>query len=153
MSSIEIHREKQQLIYVFQLVKNINDIETQSHWARYLCILVSGFLENSIKYLITDYSLNTSNEKVAKYVQSTTKNITNLNHEKIKQLLRSFSTLWCDDFEENVDESGKLALDSIVALRNNIAHGRSVGTTYSRIRSYFDKVVDIIDYLERDCIT
>ena len=46
MKNIEVIRYQQRLDDLFKkIVAFAEDIELQSHWARYLCILVSGFLE------------------------------------------------------------------------------------------------------------
>jgi len=150
--NIEVFKEKQQLDYIFKLIDNISDVETKSHFSRYLCVLVSGFIENSIKNLIYDYSKNCANSKIVNYIQFKTGSISNLNSEKIKQILGSFSKTWLEVYENRIDESEKDALDSVIANRNNIVHGKSVGLTYVRIKDYYEKVKNIIGFIENHCI-
>ncbi len=45
----------------------------------------------------------------------------------------------------------KDAIDSIVSLRNRIAHGESVGITYIRILEYYQRANRVIDFLINQC--
>ena len=61
MRSSTIVREQQYLDNLFAKITQIqrmspDDIDLQAHWARYLCILVSGFLENSISTIYIEYA-------------------------------------------------------------------------------------------------
>jgi hypothetical protein len=45
----------------------------------------------------------------------------------------------------------KDALDSIIANRHQIAHGRDVGLSYIRMKNYYGEVKDIVAYLQAQC--
>ena len=73
--------EKQKLDHLFsQLSSFAGAEEIQAHWARYLYVLVSGFIENAIRVLINSYVDKHSHPRVASYVSTQIKGITNLNH-------------------------------------------------------------------------
>jgi hypothetical protein len=74
---------------------------------------------------------------VANYVNNRLKDVTNLNNEKIKQLLGSFNSDWVKIINENILDDQKDAIDSILANRHQIAHGKSVGITYARVVRYY----------------
>jgi len=147
-----IYLEKKRLDYAFKLIDNVSDEETKSHLSRYLCVLVSGFIENSIKILLYEYANRNSSPKIVNYIQSKLNNIRNLNYERIKQILSSFSEEWFESFENKIEIDEKDALDSVIANKNNIAHGKSVGLTYVRIKDYYEKIVTIINNIDDACI-
>jgi hypothetical protein len=51
----EVQRNRHRLDATFERIKRIQaDAELQSDFAKYLCILVSGFIETSIKELVLE---------------------------------------------------------------------------------------------------
>jgi hypothetical protein len=50
-----------------------------------------------------------------------------------------------------VDER-KDAVDSVVSLRNSIAHGQSVGITYIRVLRYYEQIQKVIDHVADLCV-
>ena len=42
--------------------------ELQSHWAKYICILAAGLLENALKDLYSEYASKQVSQPIAKYV-------------------------------------------------------------------------------------
>ncbi len=45
----------------------------------------------------------------------------------------------------------KEAIDSIMANRHRIAHGRDSGITVARVREYLDKSVEVVEFIEAQC--
>lgn len=103
------------------------DIEVQSDFAKYFCILVSGFLENAIVALILDFTERRSTPEVTLYIERQLEFWTNPNTDKIIQLLGSFSLDWRVASERFLIDERKATVNSLIALRNKIAHGESVG--------------------------
>jgi hypothetical protein len=91
MKNIEVVRYQQRLDSLFEKVKDISDIELQSHWARYLCILVSGYLETSVRAIYNEYSRKRTDENVANYVSSRLKGFQSPKMANIVDLTRAFS--------------------------------------------------------------
>ena len=149
---VDVFRHKQRLDYLFQQVSGITDEEMKSHWARYLCVLVAGFIENSLRIMLVKYAAAKAHPNVANYVNNRIKNITNLNNEKMKQLLGSFNSDWEKIIEENILDDQKEAIDSILANRHQIAHGQSVGITYARVNQYYAKVVRTVEIIYEQCL-
>jgi hypothetical protein len=57
----EVKRLKQHLDATFQRIKGLPagvDMEIQSDFARYLCVLVSGYLEKSVAELVLQHARN-----------------------------------------------------------------------------------------------
>jgi hypothetical protein len=125
-----------------------DDLEIRSDFARYLCILVSGFIENTVTVLATAYCREGSRPPVANYAGSQLGRLQNLNSERLGQVIGAFEPSWRDDLVSFLAGPRKDALDSVLSLRNQIAHGESVGVTYVRIHEYYCCVKEIVSFLE-----
>ena len=90
---------------------------------------------------------------VSNYVSKQIKGITNLNNERILQLLGSFDSKWRTVVEQKISDAQKDAIDSIVANRHNIVHGRSVGITITRVKNYYLSILSVISTIESDCLS
>jgi len=123
----------------------------QSHWSRYLCVLVAGFLETSVRSIYSDFARKSASGKVANYVEAKLRPTLNLKMSGILQLTRAFSPEWAEQLSKNTEGERKAAVDSIVANRNQIAHGQPVEITYGRIKRYYDKVVEVLELIENHC--
>lgn len=149
---IEVVRYRDRLDNLFKQISNFSgDIELQAHWARYLCILVSGFLEISVKATFGDYAKTKAAPYVANYVESRLSGIQNPNMGRIIQLTKSFSDQWAEQLELSTEGKLKYAIDSIIANRNSIAHGGTVGITYARIQDYYQSAIKVIELIDEQC--
>ena len=123
------------------------DIELQADFARYLCILVSGFLENALIALLLDVAERRSAPEVALFVERQLDYWTSPNAEKITQLLGDFSPDWRKASESFLIDERKATVNSLVALRHKIAHGESVGTSLSQVRGYYATALEVIEFV------
>ena len=124
------------------------DLEFQSDFAKYLCVLVSGFFENAITALILDYVERRSSPEVTLYVERQLKYWTNPNTEKIVSLLSSFDSTWAAQATRHLVDARKESLNSLVSLRHKIAHGESVGTSLYQVKEYYKTVREVVQFLE-----
>ena len=70
------------------------------------------------------------------------------------ELTEQFDSEWANNLKVYLDDNGrKEALDSVVELRNRIAHGEDSDISFVRISGYYRKIVEIVDYLETQCLT
>ena len=137
----KVSAEQHKLDHLFNQVSKVDDVYLKSHLSNHLCILVSGYIENSMKHLLGDYSAAVSHSNVKNFIDSKLKNITNLNTEKITQLLVLFSKDWGLEFKDKIGDDQKDAFDAIIANRSNIVHGRTTGNvTYVRVKEYYEKI-------------
>ena len=65
--------------------------------------------------------------------------------EKIEILLDSFNPTLKGKFGDIVTDQNRDALNSIVANRNNIAHGRNVGVSYVRVKDWYQETKKIME--------
>lgn len=149
MNDIEIFAQRQRIEYLFSCTSNFNaDPETLSHWAKYLCVLTSGYLENAVQHYFSEFSKIKAHPYVSNYVTHNLEDFMNPKMAKILNLSDSFSKEWKDRLESFVEGERKDAIDSIVANKNNIAHGRQIGLTLSRMKTYFEKMVEVVDFIK-----
>lgn len=152
MKNREVMRAKQKLDNLFEKINHLpDDNELKAHWARYLCILVSGFIENSVRAIYSQYAKNKAIPNIANFVERKLDDLQNPKMEKILQLTGAFSLQWESNLRKATEGELKDAIDSIVANRNNIAHGQDVGITYATIKDYYEKAFKVIQMIENQC--
>lgn len=152
MKKIIVSRYRQRLDHLFKQIGGFSeDIEMQAHWAQYICVLVSGFLEISVRSIYSEYAYTKAEHKVANFVENELKSFQNPKMEKILELTRSFSPEWEKFLREKTEGELKDAVDSIVANRNRIAHGEDVGITYHRIKGYYQDAIKVIELIDNQC--
>lgn len=128
-----------------------NEKEIQSHWVKYLCVLSSGHIENSIRYIYIHYAEKKSHKNVANHITNNLRHFQNANTEKILTLTSTFSKDWRDELEKFITDDMKDSIDSIVRNRNKIAHGESVGLTYSGLKKYWENTIKVLEFIEKQC--
>lgn len=132
-------------------------IEHQSHWAKYLCILVSGYLEVAIREIFVEYSANKSAPVVADYVENSWPKSKNMNCATICRVLGQFNIVWREGFEEWLedDDTRKGKIDSLVKWRNGIAHGNEIqttGVTLVSVKERFSLTCDLVKHFENEIL-
>ena len=143
-----VHAEVQRIDHVFKLADELpKEEEILSHWARYLCVLVAGLIESAAQLVLSEYARTHASIETASFVVNQMKYQTNLNATKLKQLLGAFSDQWADDFDRSLTDDQKDAIDSILANRHNIVHGRPVGISLVRVKDYFTRVTQVLEKL------
>lgn len=149
----EIHQLKQRLDATFDRVKGVGqDAELQSDFAKYLCVLVSGYIERSLIALILEHARGKGAPTLQRFVEQRTKRFTNANASRIQELLGDFDPDWRLELENILVDERKSAIDSIVDLRNTIAHGNPAGLTYGRICDYYQQAQHVIDQVAKLCV-
>ena len=128
------------------------DLELASDLAKYLCVLVSGFLEQAIIELLLEYIKIHSHASIRQYAEPRLRQFTTVKTNRIIELFGSFDTGWKNDLEKYLVDQHKDAIDSVVANRHNIAHGKSIGLTMARVQIYYDRVKEVVEHLEDLCL-
>lgn len=146
-----VDRRRAQLDASFGKVRLINDLELRADFARYLCVLVSGFMEQSVRDILIEHATARAAPTVARYVEGSVGR-RNLKTERLLQIVGSFSADWRKELEEYVNGERKDALDSVVANRNLIAHGEWTSISYHQLTEYYRNVKEIIVRLDTMCL-
>ena len=131
---------------------SLNDFELLAHWAKYLCVLVAGFLENSLTEVYSEFVTDSSSPAVARFATTMLGNIQNPKAQRFVEIAGAFDDEWRAELELFIASNGrKEALDSIMANRHQIAHGENSGITLARVNQYLEKCIEVIDFLEAQC--
>lgn len=150
---VDILSYQNRIEHLFNKNGGITDIEIQSNWSKYICVLVSGYIEESLRILFFEYAKNNSNPKIRRYVDSHIRRITNCKNSKIIEVLDYFSTDWVNDYKSKIARRETVtnqigdAIDSVIANRHQIAHGKNIGLSHAIIRKYYNDVKIAIDVL------
>jgi hypothetical protein len=144
----EIHRLRTRLDATFARAPVASsDLEVQADFAKYLCVLISGYLESAVCALLIAYSQTRSAPEVASFVERQLGPWTNPKAEKIIDLFGAFNPDWRAELNAYLIDERKDSINSLVALRHKIAHGESVGTSLSQIRFHYATVNDVIEHI------
>jgi hypothetical protein len=149
----QVQREKQRLDATFKRASGAQaDPELLSDFARYLCVLVSGFLEQALIELLLEYVRLRSPEQIQRYVEQRLRRFTTANAKNITELLGSFDLDWQKNLERYLVDERKDAVDSVVDLRQTLSHGRFAGVTMASVQRYYDRVKEVVDHIADLCI-
>lgn len=117
----------------------VSDEELLAQWARYLSVLLSGYLEVSLNEICTTHVQRRSDPTVQNFVESDLRNsLRNPNVEKIKRVMFRFDPEYGERFVSELQESVREDINSIVNTKNRIAHGDDTGVTMGTIRKWFE---------------
>lgn len=145
-----LHGNRQRLQATFARVQDIpfDKMELRADFARYLCVTVSGYVETAMSAIARDHARRQASPTVFGYVDSQITRPGTINSDRLLQIVGSFNSEWRVKLDYFMDGKRKDALNSVVANRNSIAHGESVGLTYARIKEYFDHIEEVVDFVD-----
>lgn len=127
------------------------ELELQGRWAEYLCVLVSGYLETSIKSIIADYATKKSDARVARFVRARLADFQNPKMQKILDLISSLDQDWGHDLEAVAQEKLKDTIDTIVANRNHIAHGKMTNISLKQVSDLYEDAKKLVVLVQDLC--
>ncbi len=148
---LEIKRQKQRLDELFDAAGRLSDVELQSHWSRYLCILVCGFLENSVELCLSEYARQRSDPTVANFVSAKLRGFQSPKMGSIAELFGAFKPEWKSEIDGATQGQLSDSVNSIVGNRHRIAHGQSVSLSLSSLKDYFRDAAAVVALLEKTC--
>lgn len=146
--------QHQKLRWLFEQVNNLqaDQIELRAHWARYLCVLSAGFIENALKEVYGKYARSRSNPAIADFVEATLRRIQNPKSSKFVDTAASFNKDWEDGLKCFLEDEGRRgAINAIMSNRHLIAHGKDSDITLARLLEYLTKAVQVIEFIEGQC--
>ncbi|WP_413174208.1 HEPN domain-containing protein [Anabaena azotica] len=152
--SILAHRKRIDNLFTKVSSIPIEESEMRSEWSRYLCVLVSGFIEESLRVLLEKYCEGKAVPNIQNLVRKQIQDITNCKTNRIIEILGKFSTNWETEFRNKIESESKIdgeiknAIDTVINNRHSIAHGRSTPMSYSNISNYYKNVKKAVEILE-----
>ncbi|NJN87764.1 MAG: hypothetical protein HC881_17515 [Leptolyngbyaceae cyanobacterium SL_7_1] len=156
MTNREISRQIQRLRNLINRASIVcgGDAEIQSHWAKYICVVCAGLLENALKEIYTDYASKQVSKPIANFVSSKLSQIRNPKSSVFLETAVVFNTIWRSELEDFMRDEGRGdAIDSIINNRHLIAHGseQNSGVTISQVKDWLDKAIEVIEFIETQC--
>ena len=134
---------------VFQRAVGFNDNpEIQADYARYLCVLVTGFLEQSVVRVILEYVDELGDPSLSRYVAETLRRPGSMQAQEILRLVGNFNENWKTELGEKLTTRHREAIGSVYASRHKIAHGEDVDLAYRQVRGDYVLVLEAIEFLE-----
>lgn len=105
--------------------------EGESDWAKYLTVLISGYLEQSIKDILLEFTASHNATHLTRYIEETWPESRNMKTSNIREILEKFQHDWGNQFVTWLAENDqyKSEINSLVAGRNDVAHGKEANTT------------------------
>lgn len=129
-----------------------DQLELQAHWARYLCVLAAGFLENALAEIYSTYAKSCASPSVSNFVESVLAKIQNPKANKFVDTARAFDPRWVDNLTTFLlNEGRKDAIDAVMSNRHLIAHGKDSGISLARVKDYVKKSIEVIEFIEVQC--
>jgi hypothetical protein len=146
------HQYKSRITHLFKFYED-SEPESQAHNAKYLAVLVSGYLEQAVKELLLHYTSQGTRSQISKYVEKTWPISRNMKVENIETILNQFDLRWGDDFQAWLrdDDERKGHINSIVEWRNSIAHGQESnthGVTLVSVGRAFSTIGGLVSLIE-----
>lgn len=156
MQNREISRQIQQLHNLIQRTNEAcgDNSEIQSHWAKYLCIMSAGLIENSLKEIYIDFANEKASKPIANFISSKISQIRNPKPDKFFDIAASFNPNWKDELQNYMQTDGRGdAIESIMNNRHLIAHGKSRDSrvTVVQIKEWLFKSVQVLEFIETQC--
>lgn len=146
----QVKRLKSELdeLYIRADPRTVSDPEVAGDLARYLCVRVSGYLEQATTIILRSHCVKNSWGDVQQFAMSWLDRMPNLSSVVLVNLVRRFNKQAADDLEEflSVEERGS-GLNALIGLRNDIAHGKQQGMSREQAWNYFELVELIVEWL------
>ena len=128
-----------------------HDLELMSHWAKYLCVLSAGLIENALPILFSDLTQSAASPFITNFVRQSLGEIQNPKTVRFLGIAKMFKTQWETDLKKYVDSDGrKEAIDTIMKNRHLIAHGKNSDITLAQLQDYLQRAIEVLEFIESD---
>ena len=152
MQNQEIRDRLQEVNHLFNAVITSDDLMV--HWGRYLCITVASFLEVALQTIYRSYADAEAGGNLAQYVGSQISfTIGTPTADNIIRAAGAFNDDWSDEVRRFLSrDDRRAAINTVMAQRNRIAHGRQSTISPAQLREYLSKCIEVIDFIENQCL-
>ena len=126
----------------------IKDLLTQA-----LLVLICAQFEREIRNFLTKRCASVSDEAVKNFVNSYIQRpaLRSLRITELSGLLGKFDPSYKEMFSHRIAQNGqaKETYESVLANRNNVAHGKGTNATFDDVKMYYRKGHVILDYFKQ----
>lgn len=148
MPTAEIRSDRDRINNLFNSIsseQNKVDISLLPVFSSYMAIKAAGYVEKSVKEILSEYARRNSNKQILQYISSTVEYENSLNCEKIQKIFDKFEKNWWEKIDTKLDQSIRDGVNSLKTIRDQIAHGKHNGTGLTVVKQYFDSAIKLID--------
>lgn len=149
MRSRNLHGQVDRLNALWKAASRLNDDYVRAQLAELICVRTSGLVETALHEIYRDYATKRANPAIASFVSRRLARYQNIRPDTLLQLVGDFSEVWRTDLDSFLTDERRSALGSVIRNRNQIAHGQSVSLGLAQMRSWLDRVLEIIDFLDQ----
>jgi len=153
----EVELRRRRIAAVFERAQRVggagDPTEFQADYARYLCVLISGFVERALAEIILAYAQTKAAQPLRAYLEATLRRLANVDKERLLMLIGSLDARWREELELFVVDQRQAALNSVVGLRNDIAHGGGGSLSLGQVSKYWVSIQEIVDKVEELILT
>ena len=147
-----MHKERDRVKRVLEIGKSLplDNAEKNGHCGRYASITSTGYIEVALRLVIQLHVQSKATAEIAAYVVKDMEGVQNPKAEKIVKVLRCFSDTWANAMDSyfTTNPEVKEAIDSLMANRHLIAHGRPCSISLGRVGMYFEKADEAIQFID-----
>jgi hypothetical protein len=121
---------------------------------KYAIVRACGTIEQAFKTVVADHCSYRSKAQVKQFLAvSVRDSSSNPSWDNMCRLLGKFDDNWCLDFKSHVDADVdktqlRESLKSLVAARNDFAHGGNPSSTIGDVKIYFGHARKVIQYMD-----
>jgi hypothetical protein len=133
--------------------KTPEEPDEQADWAKYLCVLASGYLEQALKEILLEFASQHDANRLQNYIEATWPESRNMKTANIREILNHFDQGWSTSFDQWIVQGDqyKSEINSLISSRNDIAHGKEANTTNVTLRSTRNRIriaIELVEFLE-----
>lgn len=112
-------------------------IAVQQDLHLYMCIRLSGYLEQLLHQAICAFVSDCSSGAAREFSLSWFKSAPNLTPNSLERLIERFGEKWFEELKELLDrENNRGLLGTLIKIRNDTSHGKSYAGSLANIGSY-----------------
>jgi hypothetical protein len=146
----QVRRLKKDLeeLYVRCDPRSLANTEIGGDLSRYLCVRVSGFLEQAVAVILREYCSRGSWGGAQRFAHSWLDKSPNLSADALVKLVSRFDSSWASELQEflNIDERAS-SLNALMGIRNDIAHGKNQGVSRERVWEYYELADRVVEWM------
>ncbi|MFF7328553.1 HEPN domain-containing protein [Streptomyces sp. NPDC008150] len=130
------------------------DIPLQEDMHKYMCIRLSGYMEQLIFQAVSGYIASTTIGAARNFALSSFNKAPNLTPEALEKLVGRFGDIWKDEISSflNTDER-RNSLGNLLAVRNKTAHGENYRGGQLNVATYKRLVDDLHSWVLQRMVT
>ena len=150
MTTIGVRRQKQAIAALIAQAEALKPGDPlQAHVTHYICIRVSGFIEQAVIEIYSEYA-RLRGVEFGRFAGRRLERNPNPNAENLCQLAGDFDRQWEEDLRSFLVLAGRRdAINSVVSNRHRIAHGESVSIGLWQMRDWYERVLEYIRFVEK----